>query len=739
MSKPVDKDSLQLDKPRRTPGHPTKSHIVKTKVDGKERIIRFGEQGASTAGKPKAGESERMTKKRASFKARHAKNIAKGKSSPAYWADKVKWADGGSVELRNMLDQYEGSDDLLALINHMQPQRFDRGGQVSKDEDPGLMDYLQSIRNTVTSLPDVPRAVYNAGKRAVKAVPSTVRSGIDYVQRSTPQQVARDVRGGLNQVRGGFNRVVQHVKENPVSTVVDMIPIVGDIKAYGEDVDRAARLRAQGNERAAQDIEQFALPMAVASIVPGVGEARKVSKVVDVVDEASEAARPGTRTMKAPASFPVNYGAPKGNLNLRPNVDPATLKGAEVQDIDSLINQLRGRPGVTREGLEAVASQFEPGEKVSKAQFGERMPRSEYSTVDLASAVNDPFEHLLDDARHMVNQDRGELFIRMAQDAGLDSSSGRFIQDIHDNGYDPLDLDHVNVAEYLRSISPRESNLEDFIDYLYNEQYDDAVNSTVEQLQDMAGDGAYGDPGGYSYRDYQRLVAGDRLWGHEKDTGYFELGVTHPEMTDKYRHYPNAENLAGHIRGTFLGKNPQNLLSGLLPLRSYDPPVTVDEWLGGRGSRDFSFQPKSNSMVIEELQSDAAKNLGDSKALHQIHGTLFKGAIQHALEGGVNTVYLPTSRAVGIARYTDPKDYRSIYDKEVIKYGLNPLRDIPGVDIKPIEDMYYEINVSPEAREYILKGRGQKAPGYAEGGLVSSYDEAMVSELADKIREGIYG
>ena len=98
MNQRVDKDSLPLDKPRRTPSHPTKSHIVKTRVDGKEKIIRFGEQGAETAGKPKAGESDRMKQKRASFKSRHAKNIAKGKSSPAYWANKVKWADGGEVK-----------------------------------------------------------------------------------------------------------------------------------------------------------------------------------------------------------------------------------------------------------------------------------------------------------------------------------------------------------------------------------------------------------------------------------------------------------------------------------------------------------------------------------------------------------------------------------------------------------------------------------------------------------------
>jgi hypothetical protein len=78
-------------KPKRTPSHPKKSHIVVAKEGDKVKTIRYGEQGASTAGKPKAGESEKMKKKRASFKARHAKNIAKGKMSAAYWANKSKW------------------------------------------------------------------------------------------------------------------------------------------------------------------------------------------------------------------------------------------------------------------------------------------------------------------------------------------------------------------------------------------------------------------------------------------------------------------------------------------------------------------------------------------------------------------------------------------------------------------------------------------------------------------------
>ena len=85
------KSGMACNKPKRTPSHPKKSHVVKACEGGKEKLIRFGEQGASTAGKPKAGESARMKAKRKSFKSRHGRNIAKGKMSAAYWADKVKW------------------------------------------------------------------------------------------------------------------------------------------------------------------------------------------------------------------------------------------------------------------------------------------------------------------------------------------------------------------------------------------------------------------------------------------------------------------------------------------------------------------------------------------------------------------------------------------------------------------------------------------------------------------------
>ena len=79
-----------VNKPKKTPSHPTKSHVVMAKDKDSYKLIRFGQQGVS--GSPaKKGESEADKARRKSFKARHAANIAKGKMSAAYWADKVKW------------------------------------------------------------------------------------------------------------------------------------------------------------------------------------------------------------------------------------------------------------------------------------------------------------------------------------------------------------------------------------------------------------------------------------------------------------------------------------------------------------------------------------------------------------------------------------------------------------------------------------------------------------------------
>ena len=76
-------------KPKRTPGHATKSHVVVAKEGDKIKTIRFGQQGVKGAGKAPKSAAEKARRK--SFKARHGKNIAKGKTSAAYWANKVKW------------------------------------------------------------------------------------------------------------------------------------------------------------------------------------------------------------------------------------------------------------------------------------------------------------------------------------------------------------------------------------------------------------------------------------------------------------------------------------------------------------------------------------------------------------------------------------------------------------------------------------------------------------------------
>ena len=79
----VDKGSMACNKPKRTPNHAKKSHIVKACEGGKEKIIRFGQQGVKT---------NQTVGQRKAFKSRHAKNIKKGKMSAAYWADKTKWS-----------------------------------------------------------------------------------------------------------------------------------------------------------------------------------------------------------------------------------------------------------------------------------------------------------------------------------------------------------------------------------------------------------------------------------------------------------------------------------------------------------------------------------------------------------------------------------------------------------------------------------------------------------------------
>jgi hypothetical protein len=160
-------------------------------------------------------------------------------------------------------------------------------------------------------------------------------------------------------------------------------------------------------------------------------------------------------------------------------------------------------------------------------------------------------------------------------------------------------------------------------------------------------------------------------------------------------------------------------------------PTTMRE---GLALADEAGTVPPGAFLIEEIQSDAQQSGNMTKHLHQVHGTVAKAAIQHALEQGAHTVYIPTSSTIANARsISNPRTMqmlRRVYDKEVPSQAIEPLRKIPGVTITekgPIVGheegepafMFHVITFTDAARERILRGAGQKTPGYAKGGPVS--------------------
>ncbi|MFM7009699.1 MAG: hypothetical protein ACKO0Z_10275, partial [Betaproteobacteria bacterium] len=613
MTERVDKDSLPLNQPRRTPNHPTKSHIVKTKVNGKEKIIRFGEQGASTAGKPKAGESDRMKQKRASFKSRHAKNIAKGPASAAYWADKVKWADGGSVKLN-----------------------YDDGGSIRATPQNSA---LGAIANFLKQTYAPQRTQQMQGVMDFLGVPATART----VERLSYGQPITNV-GKAN------------------------VPLLPD------DTAEAAMLIAP----------------------PLTNLAKRVG--TNLVQTAPYVARDIVQSMSSPLrSYIV---PPKGNLNLTPMARAEVLKGPEAQTPENFLNQLRGKPGMTQEGFDDLVKQYqglEPNTRMTKAEFEQRIPASEYNKVDLLQSAGDTDAHWLTQAEDMVRQDQSEIYENMLDRLGakVNNKNVDLLQGYYNKNltFDELNPDLKKALTRAEATTPDNMRA---LDDLYAEERQNSINNTYEYIRERMQDEGSG------YQGVQRLLENpDR-----SAEGYFELGVTHPEQTATYKHYSSYrgdDGLIGHVRGTFIPADAADETRKLI-----NPALLSDEVI----------LAKPNSMVIEEIQSDAQKGVAQTGALRQAHGTMFKAAIQHALEGGADTVYYPTAKTIGGVRIKESSAYAPIYDQQIIKEGLKPLLKIPGVDARKIGNAYYEINFTPEAKDFILKGEGQAAPGYAEGGSV---------------------
>ena len=439
---------------------------------------------------------------------------------------------------------------------------------------------------------------------------------------------------------------------------------------------------------------------------------------------------------------------PKGNVNLRPMVTADALKGPEVQTVESFLSQIRGMPGVTKEGFDALVQKYqgmEPNARISKADFEKSIPPSEYGKIDLVKEVeNRPIEEFRQQILDQFNQNPERIYQEFADR----------VEDTY-RAYDPIDpkelrsfLEGGNLDDhpYLKTALKEVFNNENEIDIrselknFYKDWLDDQVTGTLENSPDYSGQ---------SYSNVQRLNANHGYETNNHD--YFELGVTHPNQKEKYGHYQfiNPERPEGgmvaHVRGSFMPEGGDIL------------------------SKKGKIETKPNSAVIEEIQSDAGKTK-NMPELHQIHATGFKTGVQHALENGATTVYLPTATSIALVRNEKPSSFAPIYDQEVVKYGLKPLLQIKGVTSKMVGDgAYHEISFTPAAIEAILKGKGQRTPGYADGGIVTDngqtpdgtgrnqhdafgnvseaqggpvravvYDPNRISTMAQQLQEGTY-
>ena len=267
------------------------------------------------------------------------------------------------------------------------------------------------------------------------------------------------------------------------------------------------------------------------------------------------------------------------------------------------------------------------------------------------------------------------------------------------------DLFPLSVKSALADVGVIDA--EDYV-MKYDFAHRDALQDFVEQYNDY--NGRSGDEEGYTYSNIQRLVQPDM--GNE----YGEFGVAHPDQRGSYHHYDLAPpGVMGHFRGTYNSADPLELNT----------------------ATGTTFETKPNSYVIEEIQSDAQKGKDQVGHLHQVHGTLFKAAVQKALELGADTVYLPTAKVIANERSEPAARFAPIYDQAVVKEGLKPLLKIPGVTSKLVNG-YHEIDFTPEAKEHILNGPGQSTPGYASGGPVRGYANGGIVHQIPSVDEMRY-
>lgn len=453
-----------------------------------------------------------------------------------------------------------------------------------------------------------------------------------------------------------------------------------------------------------------------------------------------------TEFAKASAGTASHVVKPKGNLNFTPSVLAEHLKGPERQKLGDFIKQIKGMKGLTAEGKKstmAALERMDPNTVVTKQFVEDSFEPSRFGKIDLKNAAENADEHLERTAAvNLEGYDRDNRklaeYIGMGDDPKYGDALTKYFETFHDTGimwpdefaevmrgvfktYDP-DTQQKFIAA---GIFDQNGNHIPQVAHNYASEFSHGLFD--EEVNRLRKDGF----GTYVYQDYQRLT-------DPHAEGYVEKGVTHPDAPSSYDHYELAEEpMVAHFRGTSSAEKAQ------LPGHDWgsDPSGMVGK------VRHHDLDP--NSFLIEELQSDVQKR-GRKKEgpLHQAHATAFKAAVQHALEQGHDTVYLPTAKTIAHVRGAEAESFAPIYDQEVINYGLAPLSRMKGVSVEPVtvDDItaYHKIKFDPEAAKEILEGMGQSVPGFADGGSVSPFEgleptfgQKAGAYLSDKLTEGL--
>ena len=465
----------------------------------------------------------------------------------------------------------------------------------------------------------------------------------------------------------------------------------------------------------------------------GTGQARQMTDDTKAGLFGAMNLAPGVAALaKATKGMPVGLTVkPVGNLNLRHSVIAESLKGPEKQKVSDFIKQVKGMQGLTKEGKKAAMVELEamdPNTVVTKQFVEDSFTPSKYSNVDLAGTAEDAELHMDLEAteRALRDPDRWHLLadeLDLNYDnpsiaAELERLYARVEQHQRERG-------GVGDSErFLRGMSPRVRDALTNSGIIGNGHFDHrGVSNAVDEVTTALADthleqlrDEYVPTTDYMYEQFQRLNA------NTNEGTYTEKGLSHPDAPELYGHYSGATDpLVAHFRGT---SNPTEIR---LPTAYMD------------SQNIHRHKVKPNSFLIEELQSDAQKGVKQEGPLHQAHATAFKAAVQHALEQGHNTVYLPSADTIGYARGKSGEPFASIYDQEVVNYGLGPLSKMEGVNVTPIVSpesgrgvSYHEIEFSPEAIEEILSGKGQTFPGFAVGGAVGMKEGGKPERTEDR-------